>query len=215
MVTNVASKEYNGENVSWAAYHANRLKNIPVFKGLSGLLPLFEECVDSAAMICHAINLCSEATQYLNPGQTLVFTGDQPLFAIAKKCQWAFPSLYGEDKLVVMFGGLHIEMTLFKCIGNFLKGSGWTDMITDAGIATSGTGESFLSCSDVVKTRHAHQVTAAVLHSLQKMAFDNYLAENRQSKAEKFEIWVQRKCEENVNFHYWNDVLEFEQGTSQ
>ncbi len=211
-VENVARDGYNKENVSWAAFHADRLKNVKVVKGMSGLLPLFEESAESSAMICHAMNLCLAATQHLNPGQTPVLTGDQPLYAMAKKCQWVFPSLFGEDKLVIMFGGLHVEMTLFKCIGNFLRGSGWTDILIDARIATSGTAESFLSCSDVVKTRHAHQVSAAVLQILQKQAFKNYLSDGRKEIKDKFEVWVQKKSEENVNFKYWNDVLEFEKG---
>lgn len=154
LVGDIARNGYDNENVSWAAFHADRLKDVQVFKGISGLLPLFEESAESSAMICHAINVCSEATQHLNPGQTPVLIGDQPLFAVAKKCQWIFPTLYGEQKLVVIFGGLHIEMNLFKCIGNFLRGSGWTDVLVDAGIATSGTSESFLTCSDIVHGTH-------------------------------------------------------------
>ena len=42
---------------------------------------------------------------------------DQPLFALAKQIQWEFPDLYGEDKYVVMMGGLHIEMAALKSLG--------------------------------------------------------------------------------------------------
>ena len=51
---------------------------------------------------------------------------DQPLFALAKQIQWQWPESYGVDKFVVMFGGLHIEMTVLKVLGDLLKGSGWT-----------------------------------------------------------------------------------------
>ena len=53
-----------------------------------------------------------QATEHLNP--VPVITVDQPLYAIAKKIQWTWPRIYGEDKFVVMMGGLHIEMALLK-----------------------------------------------------------------------------------------------------
>ena len=63
---------------------------------------------------------------------------DQPLFAIAKVIQWNFTATHGEDKYLIMAGGLHTEMKAFKVIGNWLDESGWTTAIFNAGIATSG-----------------------------------------------------------------------------
>ena len=77
------------------------------------------------AMIRHSIDVVRNAVQHLNPGQTPVLTCDQPLFTLAKQLQWKWPDTYGEDKLVVMFVGLHIEMTALKTLGNWLQGSGW------------------------------------------------------------------------------------------
>jgi hypothetical protein len=45
------------------------------------------------------------------------------LFALAKHIQWEIPE-FGEDKFVVMMGGLHIEMASFKMLGKWLSGSG-------------------------------------------------------------------------------------------
>ena len=49
---------------------------------------------------------------------------DQPLFALAKYVQWMWPQTFGEDKFVIMFGGLHIEMCIWDTIGAFLDSSG-------------------------------------------------------------------------------------------
>ena len=57
---------------------------------------------------------CSAASQ---PGQTPVVTFDQPLFALAKQIQWKWPQEYGEQKFVVVFGGLHIEIAALKTVG--------------------------------------------------------------------------------------------------
>ena len=112
----------------------------------TSLLPLFQESVHTVAMIRHSIDVVRNAVQHLNPGQTPVLTCDQPLFTLAKQIQWKWPDTYGEDKLVVMFGGggLHIEMTALKTLGDWLQGSWWTQALVQAYITNAGTADSFL-----------------------------------------------------------------------
>ena len=69
-----------------------------------------------------------EVMAFLNPGQTPVLTADQPLFAMAKQIQWCWSEDYGEDKFVIMFGGLHTEMTALMSIGSMLEE--WMDKRT-------------------------------------------------------------------------------------
>ena len=54
---------------------------------------------------------------FFNPGQVPVIAADQPIFAVAKQVQWHWPENYGEDKFVIMFGGLHIEMAALRSVG--------------------------------------------------------------------------------------------------
>ena len=61
---------------------------------------------------------------------------DQPLFALVKRIQWKWPEGYDEHKVVVMFGGLHIEMTVLKTLGDWLDGSGWVQALVQAEITT-------------------------------------------------------------------------------
>ena len=75
-------------------------------------------------MIRHYMDVVKNAVEHVNPGQTPLVTLDQPLFALVKQIQWKWPEKYGEDKMVVMFGGLHIEMAALKTLGNWLRGSG-------------------------------------------------------------------------------------------
>ena len=67
-------------------------------------------------MIKHTMDVIRNAVQHLNPGQTPVVTFDQPLFALAKQIQWKWPEEYGEQKFVIVFGGLHIETTALKTL---------------------------------------------------------------------------------------------------
>ena len=80
--------------------HFNKMATIP------SLLPLFQEGAHTLALIKHSIDVVRNAVQHLNPGQTPVLNCDQPLFTLAKHIQWKWPDTYGEDKLVVMFGGV-------------------------------------------------------------------------------------------------------------
>ena len=51
----------------------------------------------------------------------------------------------GEDKLVVMLGGLLIELAVLKATGSWLLGSGWTEAVAQAGITTTGRAESLVT----------------------------------------------------------------------
>ena len=64
-----------------------------------------------------------------------------PLFALAKMIQWKWPETHGEDKYVVISGGLHLEMGLWHTLGDFLESSGWTAVLVEAEIAKSGDGD--------------------------------------------------------------------------
>ena len=153
--------------ISWAAFHASQtaaVTNIP--PDISCLQPLFREEAKSAAMILHAMNTVKSSIEFLNPGQTPVITCDQPLYAIAEKIQWQWLETQGERNFVVVLGGLHIEMTAWRTLGDLLDGSGWTSAITHANVVSSGTADPFLKASHVSRTRHAHQVTACSLHIL-------------------------------------------------
>lgn len=107
-------------NTSWAAFHARRQTQGTRPTSRTALLPLFLESVHTATMIKHSLDIIIKAVEHLNPVQSPVVTFDQPFYALAKQIQFKWPEKYGEDKLIVMFGGLHIEMAALKMLGNWL-----------------------------------------------------------------------------------------------
>ena len=136
---------------------------------ISAMLPLFTHKADSQAMIKHAWDILQRVTTFLHAGQTPVITCDCPILAKEKFIQWTWPVMYGEDLFLVMFGALHLEVGMWNMLGEYLACSGWTD----AGIATSGTADSFLKSSHLTRTHHAHIVTSVALHKLQQQAYDS------------------------------------------
>ena len=70
-------------------------------------------------------------------------------------------------------GRLHTEMAFFSSIGDWIEGSGWTDVYGKSQISTPGRVDSFLRDSKVKRTRYAYQITLKVILQLSKEAFDN------------------------------------------
>ena len=140
-------------NVSWAAYHASQQSNISQVICPTVLLPLFPASAHTVAMIKHTLSVIKSVIENLNPEQTPVITFDQPLYALAKQIQLKWPEDYGADTFVVMLRGLHIEMAALKMLGDWLKGSGWVQVLVQAEITTPGTADSFLKAAHVARTR--------------------------------------------------------------
>ena len=135
------------------------------------------------------------------PTQTSVITVNQPLFAKIKQLQWSMVNLYGEDKFVLLLGGLHTETTANKVLGHWLEGSGWEEAVQEIC-------ESFLKASYVTRTRHAHQVAASALHILQKKSYDVFVESLSQCPPESFSFWCTRRKDKHPKFFYWHTTLE-------
>jgi len=128
-------------------------------------------------MMKHTLYVVQKVVNLLNPQQTPVICMDQPLYALTKQIQWKWPQLYGEDKFVIMFGPLHIEMGALRLIGEWLDQSGWTDALVQANVTSAGIADSYVKASHVGRTRRAHEVTVCALYKLLGTAYDQYVQE--------------------------------------
>ena len=106
-----------------------------------------------------------------------------------------------------MMGGLHIEMATMSMIGDWLEGGGWSDLIANAQVFTSGTSKALLSAFHVKKSRYAHQVSVATLHLLLKQAFEKHQININEIT---FETWVDSARKKSVQFEYFFVVYELE-----
>ena len=118
----------------------------------------------------------------------------KPLFALAKKVQW--------HQLVTMIGPLHTEMSFMNTLGNILKDSGWTTIVSNVQIARP-VAESLVSGHNVVRTKYIHQVTASTLHQLQHQA-------HMDSGTDIFSEWCSEIKNKSPNFQFWALVLKME-----
>jgi hypothetical protein len=119
------------------------------FGVVSALLPLFQHAAHTPAMLQQSMGVIKAAVEKLNLSQTPVITVDQPLYALIKQLQWHWPDRLGEDNFVILLGGLHIEIAALRMLGHWLDGSGWIQCLVQAGVATAGVAESFITASHV------------------------------------------------------------------
>ena len=178
---------------------------------ITSLLPLFFDQAKSVAMIRHSMDVVKQAVDILNPGQVPIITMDQPLFAVAKQIQWNWPETHGEDKFVVMFGGLHIEMAVLKVLGDLLQGSGWVEALVQARVATPGTADSLLKACHVTRARDAHQVTVSSLYLLLQKAYLKYKNSLEEGDAPlALEDWCAQKTTTCPQFQFWSIILQLQ-----
>jgi len=138
IVEGAGSGHTEHNSISFAAYHSTSSVQPATAACSNVLLPLLPDHIQSPATIHHLIDVIIHSSKKTNSGQPAVITANQPVYAVAKYIQWKYPNLCGENKLVMMMGGLHIEMAIQNMLGKWLAGSGWTDMFLKAGIATVG-----------------------------------------------------------------------------
>lgn len=140
--------------------------------------------------------------------QTPVIALDQSLFALAKQIQWIIVE-FSEVNLVLMRGEFHMEMASLK----WLSGTGWKEVMCNAGVATQEEAESSLSAYHVTRTRCAHQVTAASLHILMNKAYNEQQAKSRENEQENMfskEEWKDEMAKKSPQFQNWSSLLTLE-----
>ena len=98
-------------------------------------------------------------------------------------------------------------MALWMMVGDLLEGSGWTTALSDAGVASAGTAESFLHVTHLTRTRHAHQISALSFAKLQQDACLEKLGPHDEAA---FNDWKKEMCAKNPTFEYWDIILRLE-----
>jgi len=96
-------------------------------------------------------------------------------------------------------------MVLWSTMGNLLRGSGWPEVLTEAGMTKSeAAAVLFLSASNVMRTRYAHKVTLVVLDILLKRAHEF------QSEV-LFENWITNAKQVSPTVTFWFLIHKYQQ----
>ena len=130
------------EYVTWGAYHASKTEapNLPPMQSFPN--PLFIEMASEPSMVARIMLLGQAVTEKPNSGQAPWLETDQPLCHLAKRIRHKFPDEFGNNKMLITMGALHIEKMLWTASGDFVNSSGYTSVIAFSGICCTGVGES-------------------------------------------------------------------------
>ena len=192
----------------WSAYNSVLLNNDSVKPTAEiSICPIFSVKSSSPSMVKHAMDITTDTTTFLNPGQTPVLGADQPLYAIAKTLQWSHPDTsIAEDKFVLKMGDLHIEDKAQAMVGKVVRGSGWEYCVSTANVFTSGRSTSVLDEGHIKRTRYAHQVSLVSLNVMFQEAYSDYATDV--GVPEAFPIWMAEMKEQWPNFAFWCMVMD-------
>ena len=93
----VASLSEFVPETSWSVYKSrrNRADIVPYF---NSILPLLRQNVADFGTQKHCIENVDSVTTLLNPGQKIVDTSDQPVYALSKRLQQIYAHTIGQGK---------------------------------------------------------------------------------------------------------------------
>ena len=80
------------------------------------LLQLLPKPINSTAMVSHCIIIICKIIEHVNPGQSPVITGNQPVYALGRQVSFMYPLEF--DKVIWMMGPLQTEIAFISAIGD-------------------------------------------------------------------------------------------------
>ena len=107
--------------------------------------------------------------------QHTVITVDQALYCKLMQLKWSYPAY--QDTLIPRLGGLHIQMTFEKVIGQHMKDSGLLDtwVSEECDILGPGVAEQVLAGKKHKKAMRAHKLTLQALWRINLPQFLQWL----------------------------------------
>ena len=203
-------------SLSWAAFHSAQQRDDAVKEPwINVIMPILPDEAHTPAIARHGFKIAKSLCDHLNPGYIPVLTVDQPIYTNAKFIQWKYPNDFGEDKYFVMLGGLHIELATVRMIGDYFRGSGWSELVAHAEVTTSGVADSCLKAANLGRAKYMHEVSVCALYISLKQAYTDY-QNNFYASAHpplvclRFDGWIREMKEKSAQFFYWYTGMELE-----
>ena len=196
-------------DVSWTGFHLHKCRDQTGKETtLNSMLPVIDHVVHDAAFQYHVLCISQDYTAYLNPGQTTVSCGDQPLYALKKLLIWANPNRFLKPftftpDVFAFFGPLHIEQVSLVCTGELIRATGLEDILSTSGLSTVGLSTAMCDVNNIKKARYCGQVVAPVLNTLLMDAYKEARAAG--DKSDDFDEWCKEQKDES--FIYFSGIL--------
>ena len=103
------------------------------------------------------------------------------------------------------------DSTRIGCIeelGDLLKCSGWTSALVQAGVATAGTADSFLTAAHITRTRRAYPIRACALYEALEDAYQECAISTEPGIRSHETGRLVQSTEQPPMFKFWFTVLQ-------
>ena len=207
-VTERMKSDSDGDSILWTGFHSAKQRDSSEKQlSINSMLPVIDHVVHDAAFQFHSMCIGQDYTAYLNPGQTAVSCGYQPLYALKKSLIWAhpekflkpYPMSYVPD-VFAFFGALHLEQVFLVCTGEVVKGTGLEDLLSSYGLKTVGLSTAVCDVNHIKKSRYSGQVLASVLNTLLVDAHKEAMSLG--DSTEDFEKWKTQQHGDSFEYFY-------------
>ena len=144
-------------DISLSLYNTRRNKAV-IVPYFNSILLLLGQIVADFGTQKDCIEIVDSATTLLNPGQAIVNTSDQPVYALSKRLQQMYPHKFGQGKYFPMFGGFHIEKLLLEIHGHLIAGSRLLQFLNCSKLSITGAGNIALNLPNISSACYLIQV---------------------------------------------------------
>ena len=108
---------------------------------------------------------------------------------------------------MVLLGGLHIEMAFCGVIDDFLKGSGWKDIVASLGVSPEGRVDGMQGATQNSRPQWPHKVSTTAFAILQKDAYQSYQETADDTTTVSFQEKTHKKMSMSGVRQWLHDIL--------
>ncbi|KAK3106630.1 hypothetical protein FSP39_024006 [Pinctada imbricata] len=163
--------------------------------GVEYMPPLLHPITENAT-VQKILELSQNASEQLGQKSTII-TFD---LAVAKK---AYSILWQNhvkfDNIIIRMGAFHTICALFHALGKHIRGSGFSEIIIDAGICASGSVERVLLGKHYNRALRVHRI---ILEALERLLIKRYIEQEETDISNDFRVLLEdlasSPCKENL-----------------
>lgn len=139
-------------------------------KSVVEYMPPLNVSINERSTVQHILETSLAASK--EAGQTYaIVTFDLAVAKIAYALVWQYPEKFSQ--VIVRMGVFHTICSLFGTVGKMMKGSGFAEIVIEAGICASGSLEKVMSGKHYNRALRVHKLFAEGLERLLLECFDN------------------------------------------
>lgn len=159
----------SGQEVpGWAGFVSQK-GDVPEKKTTLGYYPVINHPITEYKTVQECLRYAEEATREVGQDY-IISTYDLGVCMKAFPIMWNWPDRY--SKHIVLIGSFHLVCAYFRMMGKKLDGSGFSDILLEAGLTTSGSVQGIISGKHYDRALFCHRT---MMECLERLLLERYL----------------------------------------